>query len=193
MEEKKTRRSRKKETTHRRIMHSAKLLFEKNGIGNVTIEDIAEGADVSRSTFFTHFDSVEDLLTQIADEEINDILSVSYKDGKADVYALFRQLSIDTCPYPSLMSELVIRNILSGKGEKIADLFRLICEEIESEGYDSRLSGFSSKDISSLVLGAYFGLVFQKLIDNEKFSGPDEIYGKITGYIKYLKNQEEEK
>ena len=50
------RRSRKKEQTHRTIMHSAKVLFEQHGINNVTIEQIAENADVSRSTFFSHFE-----------------------------------------------------------------------------------------------------------------------------------------
>ncbi|MBR3438787.1 MAG: helix-turn-helix transcriptional regulator, partial [Clostridia bacterium] len=56
-----SRRLRKKDNTHRAIMHSAKMLFEKNGLGNVTVEQIAEAADVSRSTFFTHFTSVDDL------------------------------------------------------------------------------------------------------------------------------------
>ena len=36
------RRSRKKEQTHRAIMHSAKVLFEQHGINHVTIEQIAE-------------------------------------------------------------------------------------------------------------------------------------------------------
>jgi sugar phosphate isomerase/epimerase len=62
------RRSRKKEQTHRSIMHSAKVLFEQHGINNVTIEQIAENADVSRSTFFSHFDSLDSLLTEIAAE-----------------------------------------------------------------------------------------------------------------------------
>ena len=67
-----SRRSRKKQNTHKAILHQAKVLFEKEGIGNVTIEQISESADVSRSTFFSHFASVDDLLKEISDEEIND-------------------------------------------------------------------------------------------------------------------------
>ena len=72
-----TRRLRKRDATHKTLMHSAKLLFEENGISGVTIEQITEKADVSRSTFFSHFTSVDDLLNQIANEEVNDIISAS--------------------------------------------------------------------------------------------------------------------
>ena len=80
-----TRRSRKKEQTHRAIMHSAKVLFEQNGINNVTIDRIAEEADVSRSTFFTHFESLDALLGEIAAEEISDILSPPEGSGKPTI------------------------------------------------------------------------------------------------------------
>ena len=42
----------KKQNTHKAILHQAKVLFEKEGIGNVTIEQISESADVSRSHSF---------------------------------------------------------------------------------------------------------------------------------------------
>ena len=72
-----SRRSRKKQNTHKAILHQAKVLFEKEGIGNVTIEQISESADVSRSTFFSHFASVDDLLKEISDEEINDVFEAA--------------------------------------------------------------------------------------------------------------------
>ena len=84
-----SRRSRKKQNTHKAILHQAKVLFEKEGIGNVTIEQISESADVSRSTFFSHFASVDDLLKEISNEEINDVFDAAEKgDGKLTVSAL---------------------------------------------------------------------------------------------------------
>ena len=84
-----SRRSRKKQNTHKAILHQAKVLFEKEGIGNVTIEQISESADVSRSTFFSHFASVDDLLKEISDEEINDVFEAARKgDGELTVSAL---------------------------------------------------------------------------------------------------------
>lgn len=188
-----TRRSRKRDTTHRAIMHSAKLLFEKEGIANVTIEKIAEGADVSRSTFFSHFESLEDLLSQIANEEINDIIKAADNNGSTDISAVFKQLTEDTYPYPLLTSELFVRSILSSKESSISKMLSLITGEIEKDGYSALPDVFTSKDISAFIFGAYFGLIFQKLIDNEPFENPDETNDKIQHFIKFLKNQEETK
>ncbi len=113
-----SRRSRKKQNTHKAILHQAKVLFEKEGIGNVTIEQISESADVSRSTFFSHFASVDDLLKEISDEEINDVFEAARKgDGELTVSALLKQLNDDTYPYPYLSAEVLMRHSLKRRVE----------------------------------------------------------------------------
>ena len=72
-------------------------------------------------------------------------------------------------------------------------MLSLITGEIEKENYSGLPGNFSSKDISAFILGAYFGLIFQKLIDNEAFEDPNETNDKIQQFIKFLKNQEETK
>ncbi len=188
-----SRRLRKKDNTHRAIMHNAKMLFEKNGLGNVTVEQIAEAADVSRSTFFTHFSSVDDLLMQIANEEIDDILESATADGssEAEINRVFHQLAKDTCPYPYLVTQLFVRSILSPERSSAVDVLSLITNEIEASGYKALKKQFSSKDISSFIFGAYFGLIFQKFIEKESFDNPAEIDKKINNFIDFLKNQEE--
>lgn len=187
------RRSRKKEQTHRAIMHSAKVLFEQHGIHNVTIEQIAENADVSRSTFFSHFDSLDSLLTEIAAEEINDIFSaVQSDDTEPSVAAVFRQLSKDTYAYPYLMGELFMSSILSPGESAVARVDYLLRTEIEQGKYGNMLEHFSSKDISAFIFGAYFGLIFQKFMNNESFDDPAETNDKIQKLIKFFKNQEEQ-
>ncbi len=189
-----TRRLRKKDATHRALMHSAKLLFEEQGISNVTIEQITEKADVSRSTFFSHFASVDDLLEQIAGEEIHDIIEASHQNGEFSVKNLFSRLTADTYPYPYLMCELMIKSILSDDTSSVAEALTLINKEINSDDYSAMMnSGFESGDISAYIFGAYFGLIFQKLIYSEPFENPDETYNKIEKFINYLKNQEETK
>ena len=188
-----SRRLRKKDNTHRAIMHNAKMLFEKNGLGNVTVEQIAEAADVSRSTFFTHFSSVDDLLMQIANEEIDDILESATADGssEAEINRVFHQLAKDTCPYPYLVTQLFVRSILSPERSSAVDVLSLITNETEASGYKALKKQFSSKDISSFIFGAYFGLIFQKFIEKESFDNPAEIDKKINNFIDFLKNQEE--
>lgn len=187
------RRSRKKEQTHRSIMHSAKVLFEQHGINNVTIEQIAENADVSRSTFFSHFDSLDSLLTEIAAEEINDIFSaIGADEAEPSVAAVFRQLNSDTYAYPYLMGELFMRSILSPGESAVARVDHLLRTEIGQGNYNKMLEVFDSKDISAFIFGAYFGLIFQKFMNNEPFEDPSETNDKIQKLIKFFKNQEEQ-
>ena len=188
-----SRRSRKKQNTHKAILHQAKVLFEKEGIGNVTIEQISESADVSRSTFFSHFASVDDLLKEISNEEINDVFDAAGKgNGKLTVSALLKQLNDDTYPYPYLSCEVLMRGILSKGESNFAQVDRFLRKEIVTDkSYANTLEEFSSKELSALILGAFFGLIFQKMINDESFTNPDETSVTIQKFIKYLQNQEE--
>ena len=188
-----SRRSRKKQNTHRAILHNAKILFEQKGIGNVTIEQISESADVSRSTFFSHFASLDDLLREISDEEVNDVFSAVQKDeGDPTISALLRQLNSDVYPYPYLSCEVLMRGILAKGESNFSQIDRFLRKEIEKDGgYSKALETFSSKELSGLILGAFFGLVFQKLINDESFDNPDETYITIRKFIKYLEDQED--
>lgn len=181
----------KRERTHRAIMHSAKLLFEKKGIGNVTIDQISENADISRSTFFTHFSSLDDLLNQIADEEIRDILTATESESKERISALFSRLNKDTYPYPNLMLDLFIRSILYNGRSAVAEIDAVMTDEIKSGGYEGLKRQFKDGDISAFILGSYFGLIFKKFINNEPFDDQEETNAKIQKFINYLKDQEE--
>ena len=181
----------KRERTHRAIMHSAKLLFEKKGIGNVTIDQISENADISRSTFFTHFSSVDDLLNQIADEEIKDILTAARSEDGLIISALFSRLNKDTYPYPNLMLDLFIRSILYNGNNAVSGIDTVMTNEIRADGYAKLKQQFKAEDISAFILGSYFGLIFRKFINNEPFDDRDETNEKIQKFINFLKDQEE--
>ncbi len=188
----KSRRSRKRGNTHKAIMHSAKVLFESYGIANVTIDQISEGADVSRSTFFSHFASLDDLLQQIANEEINDILEAVDQCGESpSISTLIRQLNNDTYPYPYLACELMMRGILSKGETSFTKVDALIRSELSKDCYSRVREYFSVKELSAITIGAYFGLVFQKLINDEPFENPSETNDTIQKFISFLENQEE--
>ncbi len=55
-------RERKKQKTKASIQREALRLFKKKGYDETTIEDIAEAAEISPSTFFNYFPSKEDVV-----------------------------------------------------------------------------------------------------------------------------------
>ena len=145
-----TRQRRKKNLTHKSIMHSAKRLFEEKGLGNVTIEEITEAADVSRSTFFSHFASLESLSTEIAGVAIEDILEAHTRSGEngiKGVKVLADKLIDDTCPYPYLTAELLMNGIVKSRGKSPFYYFEnLITNELAITGVEKEK--FSSKEKS---------------------------------------------
>ena len=68
-----TRRERKKRDCKYTIIRAAQQLFEEKGVDNTTINEIAELADVSYTTFFNYFPSKESLLIAIYKSELEDL------------------------------------------------------------------------------------------------------------------------
>ena len=82
---------RKRSKTQRAILHAAKVLYEKHGVGNVPFDDIAEQAGVCRTTVFNHFADAGELQQAIAVAEIGEIIEFgedSKLKGLPLIYAL---------------------------------------------------------------------------------------------------------
>ena len=69
------RQSRKRRATRRRISDVATALFIARGFDNVTVDEIAMAADVSRMTVFNHFARKEDMFFDLDDEAREDLMS----------------------------------------------------------------------------------------------------------------------
>ena len=65
MEQNLSRRERKKQETRDRILSVARKMIENQGFGATTLEQIAEGADVSKATFYNYFPNKTELLEAI--------------------------------------------------------------------------------------------------------------------------------
>ena len=60
-------------TTRDLIIKVARKLFSQQGIGNITMADIAEAANKSRRTVYTYFQSKEELLEASIEMEVKKI------------------------------------------------------------------------------------------------------------------------
>jgi AcrR family transcriptional regulator len=76
------RRSRKRFATRQKISDVATGLFIKRGFDKVTVDEIAEAADVSRMTVFNHFSRKEDMFFDLDDEGREDLMSALQKRKK---------------------------------------------------------------------------------------------------------------
>ena len=74
----KTKREIKAEQNFKNITATAKSLFFSYGFDRVTVDDICAQANVSKSTFYTHFSSKQDLLIFFVAEDRNEFLKQHY-------------------------------------------------------------------------------------------------------------------
>lgn len=159
----------KKEKSRLKIMHTAKGLFEKNGIDSVTFAQIAEGADMCRSTVFNHFSNVTELMLAIISQEIEDIRDYcrekSYT-GKELIYSLFDKLIEDTTYYPMLATRLINNAILSHDMQNpVKTIEEMTVSGLKEAGYEDE----ESRYLAIMISGAYFGLVNHYHINDLNF------------------------
>jgi AcrR family transcriptional regulator len=61
-----SRRERKKQETRQHLLEAAWQLFRSKGYEDTTVQEIAEVADVAKSTFFNYFETKEAIVNEIA-------------------------------------------------------------------------------------------------------------------------------
>lgn len=80
----------------------AKLVNEKQSIEKVTVKEIVELADISKSTFYAHYDDIYDLIEEFENEFIN------YLETEMDEF--MAKPSKDFFPYIQKMTNLLKEN-----------------------------------------------------------------------------------
>lgn len=81
-------RQQNKENRKESILEAAKVLFEKKGIDNTTMQDIATEANLGVATVFRLFSRKEKIVVVVATQGLNKILSVFQKAAALEVTAL---------------------------------------------------------------------------------------------------------
>lgn len=170
----------KKQRNRLKIMHVAKGLFEKNGIDNVTFDQIADAADVCRTTVFNHFAGTGELMLAITRQEMDDLreycLSQKFT-GKELIYRLYDKLVEDTAYYPQLTAKLSNNAILSMNEENpIREIEAMILRGLrESEAEKGEQPGENETLMEKVLLieGAYFAIVNHYHINNRPFEADE--------------------
>ena len=158
---------RKRTKTQRAILHAAKVLYEKQGVGNVPFDDIAETAGVCRTTVFNHFADAAELQQALAVAEIGELIEFGEESslkGIVLIYALLDKLIEDTANYPRVMARLANATILGGEGGRVSEIERMIARQYEQEfGAGLAKARVSASMLAQMTLGFYYGQVNHQL------------------------------
>ena len=108
-----SRRERRKEETRSQIFQAAMRLFERKGVFNTTVEEIATSADVAKGTFFNYFPSKEAILTKLADRQVGVIKKAAEEAKDApSMRPILISMAHDLAAGPA-RSQMMLRSLLS--------------------------------------------------------------------------------
>ncbi|MCG8590789.1 MAG: TetR/AcrR family transcriptional regulator [Proteobacteria bacterium] len=77
-----SRRERRRQEVHDRIMQAAIALFTERGIAATTIDQIVEAADVAQKTFFNHFPTKQHLFAELAEGRVERLYALFETERK---------------------------------------------------------------------------------------------------------------
>lgn len=175
-----SRRERKKIESRARILKAARALFQGKGYDNTSIEEIAEMADVSKSTFFNYFPTKESLLDGIAADEVEEIEHlieadlVGVESPVEKIRIALKHFAMDSISFLQVTRKVMWATIFKDEGyplpiKEMEDLLVDLIEEAQEQGEISR--DLDPGDVAKALLGMYFAAFF-KWIKDDKISIP---------------------
>ena len=180
---------RKRTRTQRAILHAAKVLYEKNGVGNVPFDDIAETAGVCRTTVFNHFADAAELQQALAVAEIGELIDFGEESkfkGIVLIHTLLDKLIDDTANYPRVMARLANATILGGESGRVGEIERLIARHFELEFQDALTrENISAAMLAQMTMGLYYGLVNHQLAFGLPFEA-EQMRKQMRGMLELL-------
>ena len=157
-------RERKKQKTREAIQREAMRLFQEQGYEVTTIEQIAEAAEISPSTFFNYFPTKEDVvildpydplfvsvfLGRPPDESLGQALRHTFTEGLAGVFERDREIILARSRL--IMAVPALRARIWEELERSHDLFcTVVAERTGRDPHDFRL-----RVTSMMLIGAMF-------------------------------------
>ena len=160
-----SRRERKKRANKSRILKAARDLFQAQGFDATPIEEIAETADVSKSTFFNYFPTKESLLAEIAAEEVRDLCRLVNVDlahvpsAVEKIQRVMHLLVTDTAPRLRLTRRVLLETMMRPSDiptpvTEVEALFERLVRQAQAQG--EIRADLNPTDVASAFTGAYF-------------------------------------
>lgn len=183
------------ENNRERILHTAVEMLYRRGYNGTSVDDIVRAAGVSKSNFYYHFPSKEDLgiaVLSLRRDEMEHLLSETLHDrdrGPLSRLAAFlaalldhqeAELDRNGCPFGNLVAEMTehserIRCFLSGL---FADLTSAIAEVVrQGQSVGDIRTDVSPTELATLIVQTLQGM--QLIVKCEKDSRPARKTGSL--------------
>ena len=125
------RRQRKRQAMHQALLDVAQQLFQEHGVSRTTVDDIAEAADVARTTVFNHFPSKESIALELASDTMQRIAEAAQallESGMPalDVLQTTARSILDASVSQGELSAAVARELLHSDPERSAHAHQLV-------------------------------------------------------------------
>lgn len=154
-------------TTKRMLSMSLKKLLSKTTLDNITIQDITNDAEVSRKTFYYHFQDIYDLLGYIFREEADATLE------KYSVKGDWKEVFLDILSYLKMKKRMIEHVYYSTRKEElefyvqqVVGVYALQFIEIETSGQE--VSKLVKGTVADFYRNAFVGATFQWIRDGMK-------------------------
>ena len=168
--EKQGRRERNKIRCRQRILRASRQLFSAKGYEETTMDDVAEGSEVSKATLYNYFPGKDSLLMGIAEaelEQIREMIEGELAEEPSALERLRRVLEafvLDSMCYISLSRKISYLNSCEDSGmfatrlEMVRILRGLVCQ---AQDAGELRRDMDADDITELVMGLYLITQFQ--------------------------------
>lgn len=174
-------RQRKKAKTRAAIQHHALRLFREHGYGETTVEQIAEAAEVSESTFFRYFPTKEDVVLW---DQFDPLLIAAFRSQPLElspiqaVRAAFRQV-LGQVPAQEMEEQrermdlmLSVPQLRSAVGDQFLDMLPVVSELVTQLVVER--AGRVPDDLAVRTMaGAVIGVAFSVMLTAAEDPGSD--------------------
>ncbi len=135
--------------TRRRLLDAALQMFSDRGVDATTIEDITEGADVGKGTFYRHFSNKDEVVLALVEDSVDQLVGLMSPAGHPPA-RLEEALSDILAAHATFFQQHTDEFVLLFQGRVLLKLQREIGEDLEAP-YQRYLSEIEQR-IAPLVV-----------------------------------------
>lgn len=122
--------SRKAQKTMKLIRNALAEYLEDKELKDITVQEIADKADISRTTFYNYYMDVYDIYEQTEQAVLSDLERIVTELGLADEKDMFGAIFINIENNPELFKMIFSPNTTTHLRDRLGELFEAMCIKI---------------------------------------------------------------